>query len=99
VVRSLVDLGIPELTDEQVEVVSEAAENAARKYIFSKVTQKLVNTLDISVEAEGIKPVNFAVEINLVLAPEAKDVGEKALADEALKKAFEAIESSLRKLT
>lgn len=93
------DLGIPELTDEQVEAVSEAAENAARKHIFSKVNQKLVNTLDISVEAEGSKPVNFVVEINLVLALEAKDIGEKALADEALQKAFEAIESSLRKLT
>ncbi len=98
-VRSLVDLGIPELTDEQVEAASEAAENAARKHIFSKVNQKLVDMLNISVEAEGSKPVNFIVEINLVLAPEAKGVGEKALADEALQKAFEAIESSLRKLT
>ena len=45
-VKNLVDLGIPELTDEQIEEVSQAAENAARKHIFSKINQKLVENLN-----------------------------------------------------
>jgi hypothetical protein len=94
-----VDLGIPELTDEQIEEVSQAAESAARKHVFSKISQKLVATLDISVEAEGAKTVSFTVEVYLVLLPEAKDFSEKALVDEAVKAAFEAIETYLRKLT
>ncbi len=98
-VKSLVDLGIPELTDEQIEEVSQAAENAARKHIFSKIKQKLVERLDISVEAEGAKPVSLAVEVDLVLLPEAKGINQQALVEEAVKKAFEAIESYLRKLT
>ena len=61
----MVDLGLPELTDEQIEEACTAAENAARKHIFSKLTQKQVDALNISVEAEGNKPVNFTVEVDL----------------------------------
>ncbi|MCW4017463.1 MAG: DUF3194 domain-containing protein [Candidatus Bathyarchaeota archaeon] len=93
------DLGIPELTDEQIEAVSGLAENAARKQIFSQVKQKQVETLTITVEAEGSKPVSFTVEVYLTLYPEVKGVKEKALVDEAVKAAFEAIEKYLRKLT
>jgi hypothetical protein len=95
----VVDLGIPELTDEQIEAVSQAAENAARKHVFSKISQKLVERLDISVEAEGAKPISFTVEVDLMLLPDAKGFSEKQLVDEAVKAAFEAIETHLRKLT
>jgi type III secretory pathway lipoprotein EscJ len=64
VVKRLVDLGIPDLTEDQIEVVCQAAETAARKNIFSKVNQKLVEKLDIIVEAEGAKPVSFTVEVD-----------------------------------
>jgi Protein of unknown function (DUF3194) len=94
-----VDLGIPELTDEQFEEVTQGAEDAARKHIFSKISQKLVDRLNISVEAEGTKPVNFTVEVDLALLPKAESVDEKALAAEAVEKAFQAIETYLRKLT
>jgi hypothetical protein len=93
-----VDLGIPELTDEQFEEVTQAAENAARKFIFSKINQKTIEKLDISVEAEGKKPVNFTIEVDLGLLREIKDVDVNALAEEAVKEAFMAIEDYLRKL-
>jgi hypothetical protein len=94
-----VDLGIPELTDEQIEAVSQAAENAARKLVFSKISQKLVEKLDIIVEAEGAKPVSFTVEVDLALLPEVKGVNQKAMTNEAVKEAFVTIEKCLRKLT
>jgi hypothetical protein len=94
-----VDLGLPELTDEQVEAVSKAAEDAARRHIFGKVSRKQVENLTISVEAEGASPVNFTVEVDLGLAVDMKGVNEEALADEAVKAAFEVIETYLRKLT
>ena len=93
------DLGLPELTDEQVEAVSKAAEDAARRHIFGKVSRKQVENLTISVEAEGASPVNFTVEVDLGLAVDMKGVNEEALADEAVKAAFEVIETYLRKLT
>jgi len=94
-----VDLGISELTDDQIEAVSQAAENAARKHIFSKISQKLVDDLTISIEAEGTKPISFAVEVDLALLPEVKGVDEQALAEEAVNAAFAVIEKELRKLT
>ena len=93
------DFGLPELTEEQIEEVCAVAEDAARKYIFSKVAAKMVENLDISVEAEGSKPVNLTVEVDLVLSPEAMLINEKTLADESVKEAFKAIENYLRKLT
>lgn len=94
----MVELGIPELTTEQFEEACTAAENAARKLVLSRLAQKFIEKLDITVEAEGVKPVNFTVEVDLKLSKEAKDVNQKELADEAVKKAFEAIENYLRKL-
>lgn len=93
------DLGLPELTSEQIEEVCTTAEVAARKWIFSQINQKQVYSLNISVEAEGTKPVNFTVEVDLELEPQATCVDEKKLADEAVQKAFEAIETCLKRLT
>lgn len=92
------DFGIPELTDEQIEEICAAAENAARKFVLSKVSQKQIDRLDIVVEAEGAKPIDFGVEVDLLLVPEAKTADQKTLAEEAVKEAFNAIENCLRKL-
>ncbi len=92
-------LGIPELTDPQIQEICEVAENAARRFVLSKVSQKEVARLDISVEAEGSKPVSLIVEIDLALTSEVKSVNEKELVNEAVKAAFAAAENYLRKLT
>ena len=63
----MVELGFPELTTEQIETLCQTAENAARKAVLSKVSSKMVDRLDISVEAEGSKPVNVTVEVELIL--------------------------------
>jgi hypothetical protein len=94
----LVELGIPELSTEQIETLCSTAENAARKHVLSKVSSKMVDRLDISVEAEGSKPVNVTVEINLTLTPEAKGVEAQALVEEATNEAHKASEKYLRKL-
>jgi hypothetical protein len=92
------ELGIPELSNEQTEVLCANAENAARKLVLSKVSSKLIDHLDISVEAEGAKPVKVTVEVDLQLTPEAKGVDAQALVDEATKAAHNAVEKYLRKL-
>ena len=94
----MVELGIPELSTEQIEALCSIAENAARKHVLSKVSSKMVDRLDISVEAEGSKPVKVTVEINLTLTPEAKGVNAQALVKEATNEAHKASENYLRKL-
>ena len=94
----LLELGLPELTEEQIEEVCAVADAAARKFILSKVSQKLVDKLDISVEAEGANPVSLTIEVDLLLSLEAEKFDQKALADQAVKEAFKASEDCLRKL-
>jgi len=94
----LVELGLPELTTEQVETLCETAENAARNHIQAKISSKLIDRLDIIVEAQGIKPVDLSVEINLTLNEAAKDVDVDALVKEAVVQAHLASENFLRTL-
>ena len=94
----MVELGLPDLTTEQIEAVCQTAENAARKAVLSKVSSKLIETLDIGVEAEGQKPLNLTVEIDLVLKPEAKGVDAKSIVDQAVEQAHKASETYLRTL-
>ncbi len=94
----MVELGIPELTTEQIEALCSIAENAARKYVLSKVPSKIVERLDISVEAEGSKPVNVTVEIDLSLTSQARGVDAQTLVKEATNEAHKASENYLRKI-
>ena len=91
-------LGIPDLTTEQIEILCETAENAARKHVLSKLSSKMMEKLNISVEAKGIKPVNMTVEIVVELSPKMKNFDADMLVNEAVKEAFEASENYLRKL-
>jgi endonuclease III len=92
------ELRIAELSTEQIETLCSIAEDAARKYIVSKVSLKMIERLDISVEAEGEKPLNLIVEVDLVLSQQTKDVNLNKLVDEAAKKALRTGEDYLRKL-
>jgi len=94
----VVELGFPELTTEQIENLCSTAENAARKYILSKVSNKDIDRLDISVEADGSKPVNVTVEIDLILGSQTKNVDADALVKEAVNEAHSATENFLRKI-
>ena len=92
-------LGLPELTDQQVEEVSLIAEEVARKYILSKVPLKKIETLNISSETEGIGPVTLTIDVDIVLSPSMRDFKVKKLADEAVDDAFVSAEKYLRELT
>jgi hypothetical protein len=54
--------------------------------------------LNISVEADGAKPVNLTVEIDMALSPQMKDFDLDKLVGEAVKEALKASENYLRKL-
>ncbi|MCX8153968.1 MAG: DUF3194 domain-containing protein [Candidatus Bathyarchaeota archaeon] len=92
------EFGFPDLTAEQIETLCSTAENAARRYVLSKVAPKLVENLNISVEAEGTKPVNVTVEVELTFSPKIKEINAEKLAKEAVEEAHRAVENYLRKL-
>ncbi len=92
-------MGIPELTEDQMQTVSEIAEKTARDYVLSKIPQRKIATLDIAVETEGSKPVTIIIDVDLVLSPLMKTYDAKKLANEATEKAFEAIEQYFSELS
>ena len=58
------ELGIPKLTTKQIEVLCQIAETAAKKYVLSQVSLKLIDRLNIIVEAKGDKPITVEVDID-----------------------------------
>ncbi|RLI22703.1 hypothetical protein DRO54_00555 [Candidatus Bathyarchaeota archaeon] len=90
---------IPELTDEQIEEICEIAEEAAREYILSKIPLKKISDFDITVEVEGLKPLNVSVEVSLELPPLMQKYNVEKLTKEAVKKAFEAVDRHLKGLS
>jgi hypothetical protein len=97
-VKLVVELGIPDLTTAQIETLCSTAENAARKYVLAKVSSKMVDRLDICVEATRSKPIDVTVEINLDLAPNVKGIDAQTLVKEAINEAHKATENYLRKI-
>jgi len=91
-------LSLPELTSEQIENLCSTVENAAREHIFSKVSSKMVEKLNISVEAEGAKPLDMTIDIEAALSPQTKSVALTQLVDDAAKEALKAGENYLRTL-
>ena len=95
----MAETGIPELTLEQVEELCERGEQAARDYVLSKVSTSRIATLDVTVDAEGTKPITVNVEVTVVLSPLMKDFDVETLTKEATKRAFANIEEYLSELT
>ena len=58
----------------------------------------MVEKINISVEAEGTKPLNLTVDMDLALVQQEKDIDLKKLVDEAVKEALKASENYLRNL-
>jgi len=92
------ELGLPELTTEQIEELCSITEEAAREYVLSKVPSKRIETLNISVEVEGTKPVTLTVEIDVALSPLMKYFDVQKLVDEAVNEAFTSAKKYLREL-
>ena len=91
-------LSLPGLTSEQIENLCSTVENAAREYIFSKVPSKTVEKLNISVEAEGAKPLDITIDVEAALSLQAKGIALNKFVDDAAKEALKAGEDYLRTL-
>ena len=90
------ELGLPDLTSEQVEELCSLTEEAAEKYVLSKVSSKKIETLNVSAEIEGVKPMTLTVDVDVALSSLMKDFDMQKLVDGAVKAAFVAAEKYLR---
>ena len=93
------EIGILELALEQVEELCEIAEETAREYVLSKVPPRRISTLNVTVDAEGTKPITINVDVEVVLSPLMKNFAVEKLVKEATERAFASIREYLRKLS
>ena len=83
-------------TDEEIELICGAAEEAARKFILSKISLKKLEDLDLSVEGAGDKPLSVTVEI--AIESELENPELTSIIDSATDAAFEAAEAKVLEL-
>jgi len=83
-------------TDEEVELICTAAEEAAREFILSKISLKKLDDLDLSVEGVGDKPLSVTVQIAIESELEDPELG--IIIDNATDAAFAAAEAKVREL-
>ena len=83
-------------TTEEIEQICIAAEEAARRVLFNKISLKQVSDLDVTVEALGDKPLILDVDIGVELL--VGDENLQALVNNATDAAFLAAEAKVREL-
>jgi hypothetical protein len=83
-------------TDEEIEQMCLAAEDAVRRHLMSKIPLKRLSDLDVMVEAVGDKPLMLSVDVAIELASGNDDVDP--LVDVATDLAFSAAEAKAREL-
>ena len=93
------EIGIPELTPEQLEKLCEIGEKTAIDYILSKVSSRKISELNITVDTEGAKPVTVNVDVEISLSSLMEYYDTEKLAKEATQKAFESIKEYLSGLS
>jgi len=84
-----------------MEEICEIAESSARRFLLSKIPSNRLRDIDFSIDVEGEIPLNVEMELRVTLTrTHAREVLSKfnleELVDEALNRAFEAVESYLR---
>lgn len=83
-------------TDEEIEQMCLAAEDAARRHLMSKIPLKRLSDLDVMVEAVGDKPLMLSVDVAIELTSGNENVDP--LVDDATNLAFSAAEAKAREL-
>jgi Protein of unknown function (DUF3194) len=83
-------------TDEEIEQMCLAAQEAARNHLLSRISLKRISDIDVTVEAIGDRPLTLSVDVAIEL--ESGDEDLDPLVDEATDIAFEAAERKAREL-
>jgi len=98
-VNSLREVVRSSLSYEQLERLCEIAEEAARRYVTSRIPDRGISDLSISVNSVDSETLNLEIDVEITLSPLFRKVNVKKLAEEAVNAAFEAAEDYLREIT
>jgi L-fucose isomerase-like protein len=95
----LVEVRRPSLSYDQLERLCEIAEEAARRYISSRIPSRGISDLYVSVNSVDSENLTLEIDVEVNLSPLFRKVDVKKLAEEAVEAAFKAAEDYLRELS
>jgi len=84
------------LSDDQIEELCILADEAARKYVTSKISKNEITDMAVSVNLEDAHELVIEIEVELSLSDLHSDEDAKKLANEAVKSAFRAIDEYVK---
>ena len=87
---------IRELSNDEIEQICVAAEEAAKRELLTKIQLKRVSDLDVTVEAIGEKPLILSIDVSIELLIGNEDL--QPLVDKATDAAFSAADAKAREL-
>jgi hypothetical protein len=89
----------PSLSYDQLERLCEIAEEAARRYVSSRIPSRGISDLSVSVNSVDSENLTLEIDVEVTLSPLFSKVDVKKLAEKAVEAAFKAVEDYLRELS
>ena len=95
--RGVINIGLPELSEEQLIEIGELAQGIIIKHVFSELNRSDVKDIEVTTRINRDETLNLEIEVYLEV-PVFVKVDVERLIDEALEKAYEAVERKLREI-
>ncbi|WP_367884741.1 DUF3194 domain-containing protein [Thermococcus sp. JCM 11816] len=96
--RRVVHIGLPELTEEQIIEVGELAQRVVIKHVFDALNRSDVKDIEVTTRINrGGETLDLELEVYLEV-PVFVKVDVERLIDEAVEKAYAAVEKKLREI-
>ncbi|ASJ08977.1 hypothetical protein A3L11_06955 [Thermococcus siculi] len=95
--RRVIHIGLPELSEEELIEVGELAQETIIKHIFDVLNRSDVKDIEVTMRINREDTLDLEVEVYLEV-PIFVKVDVEGLIDEAVEKAYEAVERKLREI-
>ena len=95
--RSVVHIGLPELSEEQLIEIGELAQEAIIRHVFTELNRSDVKDIEVTTRINRDETLNLEIEVYLEV-PVFVKVDVDSLIREALERAYARVEERLREI-
>ncbi|NJE10034.1 DUF3194 domain-containing protein [Thermococcus sp. MAR1] len=95
--RRVINIGLPELSEEQLIEIGELAQETIIKHVFDVLNRSDVKDIEVTMRIKREETLDLEVEVYLEV-PVFVKVDVEGLIDEAVEKAYAAVERKLREI-
>nr|WP_297498987.1 DUF3194 domain-containing protein [Thermococcus sp.] len=94
----VIHIGLPELSEEEVMAIGKLAQRIILKRIFDELARNEVKDIEVTARINREETLDLEIEVYLEV-PIFVKVDVDALVEEAIEKAYEAVEKKLREIS